>query len=62
MLAYIRWKTALDNPKKYGQGIMRDYKQEYKSERLKAKMRINKIVVSEFEDIQRITNKLAPRS
>ena len=62
MLAYIRWKTALDNPKRYGQGIMRDYKQEYKSERLKAKMRINKIVVSEFEDIQRITNKLAPRS
>jgi hypothetical protein len=62
MLAYIRWKTALDNPKKYGQGIMRDYKQEYKSERLKAKMRINKIVVSEFEDIQRMTNKLAPRA
>lgn len=62
MLAYIRWKTALDNPKKYGQGLIRDYKQEYKSERLKAKMRINKIVVSEFEDIHRITTKLAPRA
>ena len=62
MLAYIRWKTALDNPKKYGQGLIRDYKQEYKSVRLKAKMRINKIVVSEFEDIHRITTKLAPRA
>jgi hypothetical protein len=62
MLAYVRWKISLDNPKKYGQGMIREYKQEYKSERLKAKMRINKIVVSEFEDIQRITNKLAPRA
>jgi hypothetical protein len=42
--------------------MIREYKQEYKSERLKAKMRINKIVVSEFEDIQRMTNKLAPRA
>jgi hypothetical protein len=62
MLAYVRWKTALDNPKKYGQGMIREYKLEYRAERLKAKMRINKIVVSEFEDIQRITNKLAPRA
>jgi hypothetical protein len=62
LLAYIRWKSALDMPKKFGQGMIRDYKAEYKSERLKAKMRINKIVVSEFEDIHRITNKLAPRA
>lgn len=62
LLAYMRWKSALDMPKKYNQGIIREYKSEYKSERLKAKMRINKIVVSEFEDIHRITNKLAPRA
>lgn len=62
LLAYVRWKSALDAPKKYGQGIIREYKAEYKSERLKSKMRINKIVMSDFEDIQRITNKLAPRS
>lgn len=62
LLAYIRWKSALDMPKKYNQGIIREYKSEYKAERLKAKMRINKIVVSEFEDMQRITNKLAPRA
>lgn len=62
LLAYVRWKSALDLPKKFPQSVVREYKQEYKSERLKAKMRINKIVVSEFEDIQRVTNKLAPRS
>jgi len=62
LLAYIRWKSSIDMPKKFGQGMIREYKAEYKSERLKAKMRINKIVVSEFEDMQRITNKLAPRA
>lgn len=62
LLAYIRWKSSLDMPKKFGQGMIQEYKREYKTERLKAKMRINKIVVSEFEDIQRITNKLAPRA
>lgn len=62
LLAYMRWKSALDLPKKFPQSLVREYKQEYKSERLKAKMRINKIVVSEFEDIQRLTNKLAPRA
>ena len=62
LLAYVRWKSALDAPKKYGQGIIREYKGEFKSERLKAKMRINKIIVSDFEDMQRITNKLAPRA
>lgn len=62
LLAYVRWKSALDMPKKFGQGMIREYKAEYKAERLKAKMRINKIVVSEFEDMQRITNKLAPRA
>jgi hypothetical protein len=49
-------------PKKYGQGIIREYKAEFKSERLKAKMRINKINVSDFDDIHRVTSKLAPRA
>jgi hypothetical protein len=62
MLAYVRWKPSLDMPKKFGQGIIQEYKREYKAERLKAKMRINKIVVSEFDDMQRITNKLSPRA
>jgi len=62
MLAYMRWKSALDAPKKYGQSIIREYKNEWKSERLKAKMRINSIKVAEFEDMHRITSKLAPRA
>lgn len=62
LLAYIRWKGALDMPKKFGQGMIREYKSEYKSERLKAKMRINKFNVAEFEDMHRITSKLAPRA
>lgn len=62
MLAYVRWKSALDQPKKFGQGMIREYKAEYKSERLKAKMRINSIKVAEFDDMHRITSKLAPRA
>lgn len=62
MLAYMRWKSSLDQPKKFGQGMIREYKSEYKSERLKAKMRINKIIVSDFDDMHRITTKLAPRA
>jgi hypothetical protein len=62
ILAYVRWKSSLDMPKKYGQGIIREYKAEFKSERLKAKMRINKINVSDFDDIHRVTSKLAPRA
>lgn len=62
LLAYVRWKSSLDMPKKYGQGIIREYKAEFKSERLKAKMRINKFNVAEFEDMHRITSKLAPRA
>lgn len=62
LLAYMRWKSSLDQPKKFGQGMIREYKSEYISEKKKAKMRINKINVAEFEDMQRITNKLAPRA
>jgi len=62
MVAYMRWKSALDMPKKYGQGIIREYKSEYISEKKKAKMRINSIKVAEFDDMHRITSKLAPRA
>lgn len=62
LLAYMRWKSSLDMPKKFGQGMIREYKSEYISERKKAKMRINKINVADFEDMQRFTNKLAPRA
>ena len=62
LLSYMRWKSSLDQPKKFGQGMIREYKADYLSERKKAKMRINKIVVSDFEDMQRVTNKLAPRA
>lgn len=62
MLAYIRWKSSLDQPKKFGQGMIREYKSEYLSEKKKAKMRINKINLSDFEDVHRYTSKLAPRA
>lgn len=62
MVAYMRWKSALDAPKKFGQGMIREYKSEYLSERKKAKMRINSIKVSEFDDMHRVTSKLAPRA
>jgi hypothetical protein len=62
MVSYMRWKSALDAPKKYGQGMIREYKSDYLSERKKAKMRINSIKVSEFDDMHRITSKLAPRA
>jgi hypothetical protein len=62
MVAYMRWKSSLDMPKKYNQGIIREYKSEYISEKKKAKMRINSIKVAEFDDMHRITSKLAPRA
>ena len=62
ILAYVRWKSALDAPKKYGQGMIREYKSEFISEKKKARMRINKINLAEIEDIHRITSKLAPRA
>jgi 2-iminoacetate synthase ThiH len=62
MVSYMRWKSALDAPKKYGQGMIREYKADYLSERKKAKMRINSIKVAEFDDMHRITSKLAPRA
>jgi hypothetical protein len=62
LLAYMRWKSALDMPKKFGQAMIREYKSEYISEKKKAKMRINKINIADFDDMQRFTNKLAPRA
>ena len=62
MVSYMRWKSSLDQPKKYGQGMIREYKADYLSERKKAKMRINSIKVAEFDDMHRITSKLAPRA
>ncbi len=62
MVSYMRWKSALDAPKKYGQGMIREYKADYLSERKKAKMRINSFKVPEFDDMHRITSKLAPRA
>lgn len=61
-LCYIRWKNATDLRKKFTQTEIREYKREYYRERKLAKMRINRVIISELTDKKRALTKLVARA
>jgi len=62
LLAYLRWKNALDMPKKYGYAQVNEYKKEYFREKRLCKMRMNPFVLNEMEHAGRVSTKLVPKS
>lgn len=61
-ICYLRWKNATDLYKKFSPSAVRELKREYYRERKLAKMRINKVVISELNDIRRSLTKLVARA
>jgi len=62
MLAYLRWKNAVDQIKKYSQSQIREYKSEfYRNKRLTA-MRMNPFILNEMQHSFRVSSKLAPKA
>lgn len=61
-VCYMRWKQSQDLVKKFPANVVREYKREYYRERKLAKMRINKVVISEIQDVKRSLTKLVARA
>lgn len=62
MLAYLRWQNAIDQIKKFPANLIRDYKRDYFNEKRKAKMRVNKFNVSDFNRAIRVGQKLVAKA
>ena len=57
MTNYIRWKGALDQPKKYGASVLMMYERQYYNSKRIARMRMNPFNLAEMNDIiRRATN------
>lgn len=57
MTAWIRWKGALDQPKKYGVSVLAMYERQYYNSKRIARMRMNPFNLAEMNDIiRRATN------
>lgn len=61
-ICYIRWKSATDAYKKFSPSAVRELKREYYRERKLAKLRINKILISELNDRKRSLTKLVAKA
>lgn len=62
MLSYLRWRNAMDMPKKYNQSQIEGFKREfYRTKRL-AKMMLNPFVLNEFQSAIRLSQKLIAKS
>lgn len=62
MVAYIRWKNAQDNRKKFTTGDVDYYKKQYYNERRLAKMRINQVDISQMQAVFRSHIKLTAKA
>lgn len=62
MLSWIRWQNAIDSRKKFTQGDVVMYRQEYYNERRKAKIRLNSVDIREMQKIFRSSVRLAARA
>lgn len=61
-ICYLRWKNATDLYKKFSPSQVRMFKMEYYRERKLAKMRLNKVVISELQNIKRALTKLVAKA
>lgn len=62
MLAYLRWRNAIDMPKKYNQSQIEGFKKEFYRNKRLTKMRLNPFVLNEMQHAIRIGNKLVAKS
>ena len=62
MLAYIRWKNAVDQPKKFNISQVRELKTDFYREKRLCKMRMNPFVLNEMQDAIRCSQKLVAKS
>lgn len=62
MLAWVRWQSAIDMPKKFSPSVVMMYQKAYFNEKRKAKVRVNPFNLAEFNDISRRGNKLTPKA
>jgi len=62
MLTYLRWKNAIDAPKKYNQSQIDGFKKEFYRNKRLTRMRLNPFVLNEMESITHASPKLASKS
>lgn len=62
LLAYLRWKNALDMPKKFGLGQVQEYKKDFYREKRLCKMRLNPFILNEMQSAIRISQKMVAKS
>lgn len=62
MIAYLRWKNAIDANKKFSPAQVNVLKREYYREKRLAKMRLNPFKIGEFNDITRKAIKLTVKA
>ena len=62
LLAYIRWRDALDKPKKFGIGQIDFLKKDYYREKRLCQVRMNPFVLNEFEHASRQSVKLVAKA
>lgn len=59
---YLRWQNAIDMPKKYPQGVVREFRSQYYNEKRKSRMRINPVVLNEMSNAERRSWKLVAKA
>lgn len=62
MMAYLRWRNAIDMPKKYNQSQIDGFKKEFYRNKRLTKMRLNPFVLNEMQAITHASNKLVAKS
>jgi len=62
MIAYLRWKDAIDSRKKFPMNVVVEFKKEFYRNKRLTKMRTNPFVLNELEHSMRVSTKLVPKS
>lgn len=61
-IAWLRWQNAVDLRKQFSKQDIVDYKKEYYRERRNAKWKLNPVIISEMENVRRMSIKLVAKA
>lgn len=62
MLAWIRYQSAIDQPKKFSPTLVKIYERQYYNQKRLAKIRLNPFNLAEMNDVIRRSTKLTPKA